>query len=212
MTTTSRTPVVLVGLLALASLLTTALIVLNVIARHNGDADRPPVWYALPEFDLIDHGGRPFTLDAMKGRVSIVTFIFTRCQGPCPRITSALATLQMQLRDTPAWERMQLVSVSVDPEHDTPQVLAQYAGWAHAEPGRWFFVTGTRPDVWDLIVEGYKLPVGEATDNPAEPIFHSQKFALVDGHARVRGMYDALDTPARQAMLDDLARLIEELD
>lgn len=207
--------------LAAASLLTSALVTLSFLKRRGaagevagpGDAPVPgvAVWYALPEFALTDDKGQPFTrADLAGGRVSIVNFIFTRCQGPCPRMTSAMAGLQAQLRETPMWPRLQLVSVSVDPEYDTPPVLAQYAGWAHAEAGKWRFVTGSRAAVWDLIVEGFKLPVGEAVDNPDEPIYHSQKFVLVDGQGRVRGAYDGLEPEGVAAMLRDVQTLMGE--
>ncbi len=203
----------LVLLLAMSSLLTTAMIVLNDMARGAGErlAKAPPVWYELPRFSLVDHEGRTFTSDDLRGRVSLVNFIFTRCQGPCPAITSVMAGVQFELQKTAAWEHVQLVSVSVDPEHDTPAVLAQYAGWSHAAPGKWRFVTGPRADVWRLIAEGFKLPVGETTNSPAEPFFHSQKFALVDGGGRIRGMYDALEPDARALMLADMHRLLAEL-
>lgn len=200
--------------LAIVSLLTSGLIVLYMVTRPGDGAATAadvPVWYDLPDFSLVDHEDRPFTIsDFRGGQVSIVNFIFTRCQGPCPRMTSAMAGLQIELRKGPMWDRVQLVSVSVDPEHDTPAVLRQYAGWAHAEPGKWRFVTGSRADVWKLIVEGFKLPVGEATDNPAEPIFHSQKFVLVDGTGRVRGAYDGLEPEAREKMLRDVDVLLSK--
>lgn len=212
-TATSRRQALVVVMLAIVSILTTGLIAINLLARREVEmqaASELPVWYALPAFALMDHEGRPFTLDAMKGKVSLVNFIFTRCQGPCPRITSVMVSLQLTLQKTPVWDRVQLVSVSVDPEYDTPAVLAQYAGWSHAQPGKWFFITGTRADVWRLIVEGFKLPVGEADEDPLMPIFHSQKFALVDAAGRIRGMYDALESDARETMLRDVYALLKE--
>lgn len=206
-----RTLHVWIVLLAIASLATTLLIVVRVASRSPdaASAQPPRVLFDLPAFTLTAHTGEPFGRDDLAGRAWVVNFIFTRCQGPCPMMTSRMAELQRTLADTPAWRdgRIGLLSVSVDPDHDTPEVLARYAGWAHAAP-QWVFLTGSRDAVWRLIVEGFKLPVGEAPDDPQMPIFHSQKFVLVDSAGRVRGLYDGLEADGRTALLADLEHVL----
>lgn len=176
----------------------------------------PPVLYTLPPFELTERSGEKVTLDGLKARVWVVGFVFTTCQGPCPMMTSQMYLLQRRLDESPetaaAYEagRVGLVTVSVDPEHDTPQVLSEYARLAHADASRWLFLTGERGAVWSLIRDGFKLPVAEDETSPAMPIMHSQRLVLVDGVGRIRGFYESLDEEARQALWRDVVKVLGE--
>ncbi len=114
---------------------------LALLARAMRPAPRMPVYGHVPPLALVDEASRPFTADAMKGHVTVVDFIFTHCTASCPRLTARMRELQDRL----ARERSgaHLVSISVDPDNDTPEVLARYAAGAHADPARWSFVTGS---------------------------------------------------------------------
>ena len=221
----SRTPRFIVALLALASLGTTALIGINVLGRqHSGNANTPlqggpldaaatldpAVLVTLPPFALIDQSGNAFGSDQLAGKVWIADFIFTRCAGPCPMMTSRMAGLQAQLAQHPRWKDIRLVSITVDPGRDTPSALREYARLAHADDEHWVFLTGTREKVWKLIRDGFKLPVGEDPDTTEMPIFHSQKFVLVDQVGRVRGFYDGLSDDGRGALSQDLNHILQE--
>ncbi|MBI1335459.1 MAG: redoxin domain-containing protein [Phycisphaera sp.] len=197
----------IVILLALASLGTTALIVLNIARNRHATAGHgatamqsggasPTVFdnpIALPAFELTERSGQPVTLETLKGKASVVCFIYTHCAGPCPRITSVMAGLQGQLDKLGTRDHVRLVSISVDPERDTPERLREYAGWAHADGEHWLFLTGPRKDIWALIKDGFKQPVAENPDNTTDPILHTQKLVLVDAEGRIRGFYRALD-------------------
>lgn len=214
-------------LLALASLGTTLLIALNVLAyRHDANALPPtrlddagnkvatdlplPVLGSLPDFTLIDSSRRPFNAQELRGKVCIVDFIFTRCSGACPVMTSQMAVLQNKLNRRPDWDRIRLVSISVDPQHDQPDVLAQYARLAHADPDHWLFLTGPQHDVWSLIKDGFKLPVFDNPSDIAMPIAHSQKFVLIDPRGRIRGYYDGQTEESCGDLLSDLDKLAQE--
>ena len=217
---------VLIVLLAAASIGTTALIAINVLNRYRYTAavstsglrgrvistntNNPPVLMTLPEFTLMDQSGQPFGQQQLQGKAWIADFIFTRCSGPCPMMTSQMAQLQAQLTQHPDKQNIRLVSISVDPEHDSPAVLQEYARLAHADNRMWRFLTGSRSDIWGLIKKGFTLPVGDAPDNTQMPIFHSQKFVLVDATGRVRGFYDGLETTGQQKLLGDLQRVLAE--
>lgn len=178
------------------------------VIRQPGQPD-PPVLVAIDPFTLTDRHGEPFGLDDLRGKVWLANFIFTRCPGPCPAMTSRFAELHIE-RSREGWDDLMLVTVSVDPAHDTPEVLAEYARLALGHPDsegfedRWRFLTGEREHVWRVVREGFKLPVGEA-DDPKEPIFHSQKVALVDRQGRIRGYFDALDNEAILRLRHNLA-------
>jgi cytochrome oxidase Cu insertion factor (SCO1/SenC/PrrC family) len=180
------------------------------IAGCAGKPAPPALAIPLPEFTLIDQDGRHLGLIDLRGRAWIANFIFTRCATVCPRLTGEMAKLQEVLRDDPAWPDLNLVSISVDPEHDDPQVLSDYASEHGADPGRWRFLTGSRDQIWQLCKEGFKLPVGEAPDDADMPIFHSAAFVLVDRIGRIRGYYQDLDGESGEALLRDLRAVLDE--
>ena len=146
----------------------------------------------LPKFSLSDQQGESFGSEDLLGHVWIATFIFTRCAATCPAQTAQFGRLQRELKDHEPWNGVRLVSISVDPEHDTPDVLRTYAKAAGADAKHWRFLTGTRDAIWKLSKQGFKLPVSGSMNNRGQPIVHSQRFILVDQTARIRGYYDGL--------------------
>ena len=138
-------------------------------------------------------------------RVWVAAFIFTRCRSSCPRITAVMRGLQDKLAGT----GVLLVSLSVDPEHDTPEVLADFARSYGADPDRWWFLTGPKAEVYDLIRRRFLLGVAEtgaADQQPgAEAVSHSSRLALVDRGNRVVGYFDS-DDPDDVRALEARAR------
>jgi protein SCO1 len=166
----------------------------------------PPVLYQLPEFSLVNRDGRPVTLKDLAGAPWIADFIFTRCPASCPLMTARMSRLE---RELPQDSGVRLVSISVDPEHDTPQVLQRYAASFNASE-RWLFLTGDGPQIYRLSKEGFKLAVDaapEASAGTAEPILHSTRFVLVDGQGGVRGFYDGFDEESMKKLERDLEAL-----
>ena len=117
---------------------------LAVAARAMRPHPPLPVLGQIPDFRLIDQRGAAFTTAQMRGHVTVVDFIFTHCPASCPRLTARMGELQARLASDRSDAR--LVSISVDPENDTPAVLADYGAKAHADPARWTFVTGPYND------------------------------------------------------------------
>ncbi len=156
----------------------------------------------LPPFELLERSGRPVTLETLRGRTFVADFIFTRCTGICPAMTARMARLRAEL---PAAVR--LVSFTVDPEYDTPEVLSRYAQkWGATED--WLFLTGPPDALERLASEGFRL--GLAPDPAADgdaPLVHSPRFVLVDGLGRVRGYYDSADETAMKSLVADARRL-----
>jgi hypothetical protein len=138
----------------------------------------------------------------------VVNFIFTRCRATCPAQSRNLGNLQRQLRDSPHADSIRLVSVSIDPEHDTPQVLSEYAAAQQARQS-WHFLTGPVDDVRSLSEQGFKLPAGSSADGAAGPA-HSSQFALVDKWGLIRGYYDGVAPEAVKTVARDLERLAAE--
>lgn len=156
---------------------------------------------AVPAFAFTDETNAAFTTEAMRGNVSIVNFIFTRCGTVCP--ASSIKMLDVQERTVDLPDRIKLVSFSVDPEYDTPAVLASYAREYHADPRRWRFVTGPIAPMRQVIEGAFMTGMDKrgVTPTGAPDIWHGQKFLLVDQRLRIRGIYEA-DAPG----LDRLTR------
>jgi protein SCO1/2 len=161
-------------------------VMLGVIAA--GALDRfqqPPLprLFAAPAFALVDQNEKTVSDKDLRGHPYIASFVFTHCAGPCPLVTSHIAELQKAIRDS----EVHFVSFSVDPEHDTPAALKEYAGRFGADSARWHLLTGKPKDVY-AVVEGMNMALQPATEK--EPIIHSTKLLLIDGTGQVRGIYD----------------------
>ena len=168
--------------------------------------DPLPVYGKLPAFSLANRDGRTIRLEDLAGAPWVADFIFTRCPASCPMMSARMARLE---RDLPRDVDVLLVSISVDPAYDTPEVLERYAKSFQA-PERWLFLTGEREDVRRLSIEGFKL--GLDMDPPPgmagpEPILHSTRFVLVDGEGQIRGYYEAFDEASTEKLRSDLLRL-----
>ncbi|MFM8221735.1 MAG: SCO family protein, partial [Planctomycetaceae bacterium] len=169
----------------------------------------PRVLFSLPEFELTDQAGAAYGTRQLLGQAWVGNFIFTRCKATCPVQTAKLADFQRQARRWPDWSRVRLVSISVDPEFDTPAVLADYARGYRADEESWKFLTGEREAIWKLSKEGFKLPVLDSPDDGG-PITHSPRFVLVDPLGRVRGFYDSGDDREVRQLAIDLRYVLEE--
>jgi len=165
----------------------------------------PPLLGHVPEFALTNRDGRTIRRADLDGRPWIADFVFTRCPASCPMMSARMARLNRELAaDLP----VRLVSISVDPTHDTPAVLQRYAESFQATD-RWLFLTGTREDVRRLCIEGFKLglDMAPAPGMGSEPILHSTRFVLVDGQGGIRGYYEAFDEESTARLERDLLAL-----
>ena len=150
-------------------------------------------------FQLEERSGRPVSGDDLADRVAIASFIFTRCPLSCPRISGIMQGLQSRLAGSDAL----LVSFSVDPEHDTPDVLRAYAERYGAAPDRWWFLRGPKPAIHGLIRDRFKLSVMEAPGpigSDTEAIIHSDRLALID-HGRIVGFFESNDREALDVLV-----------
>ena len=157
----------------------------------------------LPEFELVGDDGEPFTRADMLGQVWVVDFIFTRCSGPCPEMSSHFAQFARE------GLAARLLSITVDPGYDEPAVLASYRNLYGTDAKDWRLLTGSSASIQSLAERGFMLPVN-ADEVPVAgmpPMFHSGRFALVDAEGRVRGYYNYNDKAALRALKDDAAKL-----
>src|SRR5213594_939236 len=159
----------------------------------------------VPEFVLLNQDGKNFGSAQLRGKIWIADFIYTTCPGPCPMISTRMSELQKPLEKTD----VHLVSFSVDPEKDTPEVLRGYAEKLHAEPKHWDFLTGPKSAIYDLSHKGFRLAVSDGSDEAGIPV-HSTRLVLVDRHGEIRGYYEATEADAVTKLLADTSHLLRE--
>jgi protein SCO1/2 len=159
-----------------------AFLVLCALLTGCGASTSPlPSLGLVPDFTLTDENNHDFKSgDALKDKVWIGDFVYTQCPGPCPMMSSLMRKVQDQLGDE---THIRLVSFTVDPARDTPEVLAAYAKQFGARPKFWFFLTGSQDALNQLSRHAFKL--GDVDGN----LEHSTRFVLVDKFGRLRGYY-----------------------
>jgi protein SCO1 len=183
-----------------------AVLVLGALALRNRmvkPMDALPDRGQVADFTLQSQTGRQITRADLLGKVWIADFIFTHCAGPCPRMTADLARIAGDLTSFPD---LRLVSFSVDPERDTPAVLAEYARGYSADAERWYFLTGDKAAIFKLAKESFHVGAADG-DNAADPVMHSTRFVLVDRTGKIRGYYDSNDPAQIAALSRDAATL-----
>lgn len=159
----------------------------------------------VPSFQLVNQNAQPFGSAQLIGKIWIADFIFTTCPGPCPMISMRMSELQKPLEKTD----VHLVSFTVDPKKDTPEVLRGYAEKLHAQSGRWDFLTGTPSAIYHVSRDGFKLAVSDASQETGVPV-HSTRMVLVDRHGEIRGYYEATEADAMTKLLADTSHLLRE--
>lgn len=174
---------------------------LGALAVLCGCSSRQPpleVYGNVPPFQLTAQSGAAFdSTQELAGRIWVVDFIFTNCQGPCPRMTSQMRQVQTATEDLP---ETRLVSITVDPARDTPEALAAYAKRNHAGP-RWSFLTGPQPALHQLKREVFLL------GNVDGQLNHSTRFVLVDRKGQIRAFYDTSEPESIPRLVADIRRL-----
>ena len=153
-------------------------------------ADSSESFGTVQPFELTDQAGKKVTLADLEGHAWAACFVFTRCSGPCPRVSATMQRLQSALQDPD----VRLVSVSVDASYDTPAVLTRYAQALGADPKRWSFLTGDEREIAAWIRESVLSPVErDATQPVGQSISHRTSNEAVDKQGRVRGFYEGED-------------------
>jgi protein SCO1/2 len=172
------------------------------------EQEPPPVLSTITPFQLVDQTGQPFTEEALRGHVSIVSFVFTRCDTICPVISMKMARIQDKTFDV--GKQVKLVSFSVDPTYDTPERLTQYATKYGADPERWRFITGPYDHVFKLVEGPFMTSMMRVEDRPsgAPDIRHGGYFLLVDANLQVRGVYDSDLINQLDALMRDARYLV----
>jgi cytochrome oxidase Cu insertion factor (SCO1/SenC/PrrC family) len=154
---------------------------------------QPPlrVLSTVADFTLTNQDGQVTTLADLTNHVWVADIIFTRCAGPCPRMTGQMKSLQDKL---PADSSVKLVTLTTDPDFDTPTVMKRYGDRFGADFKRWTFLTGTKAQIANLAGDSLKLstqPIKPADRKDSADLFiHATIFVVVDKHAQMRAYFE----------------------
>lgn len=157
--------------------------------------------HIISDFSLTDQTGKTITRADFKNSVTVVDFFFTTCRGICPRMNSQMQRVYEKYKGN---ERVKFISHTVNPENDSMEALAAYAQRFHADANQWHFVTGDKPQLYDLARKSYLISNTQGNGSK-EDFVHSQNFALVDPAGHIRGLYNGIDST-------DVDRLIVEVN
>jgi len=168
-----------------------------------------PVYYKVPEFRLTNEFKKPFGSADLKGRFYVANFMFTSCPTTCPNLMAKMDLVQKRIRGLGT--KAAIVTFTVDPEVDTPEVLFKFARKRHSNPFIWTYLTGSQADLEKIVIDGFKVPMGkkEAVEKQLEgktislmDIAHSEKLVLVDDKGQVRGYYGTERVEMDKMMID----------
>lgn len=168
-----------------------------------------PVYYQLPEYALTNEFKRPFGSKELRGKFYIANFMFTTCATSCPQLMQKMDIVQNRIKGVGT--RAAIVTFTVDPAYDTPEVLYKYARKRNTNPAVWTFLTGNKNELKKIVIDGFKVPMGDKEkvekllgDRPVDlfDIAHTEKVVLVDDRGRIRGYYSTDKSELDRLMID----------
>lgn len=173
-------------------------------AKKLGNTDT--IYHTIGDFSFRDQYGETVDNNTVKGKIYVADFFFATCQSICPEMSKNLKDVQKEFLND---DSLLILSHSVNPMHDTVEVLNAYSGVYGAKKGKWFFLTGEKKKIYDLALNSYLVNALE-DDGSAEGFLHSELFLLVDSKGRIRGMYDGTEHAAVLKLIEDVKLLKKE--
>lgn len=160
------------------------------------------------DFSLTNQDGKTITAKDMEGKIYVVDFIFTTCEGICPRMSDNMVAVYQAYRNDP---EIMILSHTVDPKKDTVEQIKRYSLKYDADPNKWMFLTGAKSELYSMALDGYLISVADSTVEEVNPTFiHSPYFILVDKEKAVRGFYDGTDKGKVNKLIEDIKELKKE--
>jgi protein SCO1 len=164
------------------------------------------IYHQISEFELINQYGEKVSNQTVKGKIYVANFFFATCQSICPEMSTNLTTVQTAFTKD---DSLLILSHSVNPLHDTVEVLKNYAGIYSAIQNKWHLLTGNKALIYSLAKDSYLVNALEDDGTP-EGFLHSELFLLIDAKQRIRGMYDGTDKPQVLKLIEDIKILKTE--
>ena len=179
--------------------------------NYKGEMIEDTIFHTIPNFDLIDQNGKKQDLSLIKNKIHIAEFIFTRCPGQCPIMSKEMRRVQEAFENE---SNIKILSYSVDPEFDSPQILKKYAEALNAKPGQWYFLTGDKKEIYRMAYYGYFITAKEDkinADNLEDRFVHTDKCVLVDNEGHIRGYYNGTDRKEIDRLILEAKILLHEI-
>ncbi len=160
-----------------------------------------PVLGDIPPFKLVDNFGQSFTEENISGKIWVADLIFTTCAGPCPIMSTEMKSVHKTYLEN---ENIHMVTITVNPDYDSPEVLTEYGERYDADFDKWHFLTGKYENIQSLIANGFKMGDIE------EIVFHSTRFALIDPNMNIRGYYMGTESKDVKKLMGYIKKLLKE--
>lgn len=170
-----------------------------------GPENKDTLYHTIGDFSFTNQFGETISQKTTEGKIYIADFFFATCQSICPAMSTQLIRVQEATRSD---NNILILSHTVNPMHDTVEVLRDYAGKYQAIKGKWHFLTGAKKDINALAEKSYLVSAQD--DGTPEGFVHSEKFILVDKQRRIRGVYDGTDSLQVDLLIKDLNTLKKE--
>jgi protein SCO1/2 len=169
--------------------------------------EKDTIYHSIAPFKFVNQNGDTITEKNYEGKIYVADYFFTTCKSICPKMATELQRVQQKFAYTNGM--VQLLSHTVDPEHDSVPVLNAYSKLVHADTKMWNFVTGDKKELYDMARYSYLVNAMQGDGGP-DDFIHSELFVLVDKEKHIRGIYDGTDIKAVNNLLDDIKVLIAE--
>ncbi|MDX1653057.1 MAG: SCO family protein [Brumimicrobium sp.] len=166
------------------------------------------IGHRIGEFEFLNQNNKPISLKDVKGKVFVAEYFFTTCKSICPKMTEQMTRVQKKFRGN---DDVKILSFTVDPDHDTVEVLRTYATKYNAKDGQWHFLTGNKKDLYDLARNSFfVLKPAEAANlgDAGSDFIHTNNFVLVDQELRIRGYYDGTSISEVNTLMEDIKILL----
>ena len=158
------------------------------------------IYHTIPEFSFVNFDSSVVNLETFKDKFFVTDFFFATCPTICPKMNSHMGKVQYEFKDD---DDVMLLSHTVNPEADSVPVLSEYAKKYGAKPGKWFIVTGYKPEIYDLARQGYFISATEGNGGPNDFV-HSEMLVLVDKNKHIRGYYEGTNLMEINRLIDDI--------
>ena len=183
----------------------------GVVERVNEKGEKvfDSTYRVIPNYKFQTQSGDSLELDSLHGNIYVADFFFATCPGICPKLSNSLERVQQAfVREG----NFKLVSFSVDPAKDSMPALRKYAAVHNAIPGKWYFLRGSKDDIFGLASKGFSLTAKDDEDGGPEAFIHSEKLVLVDQSGNIRGYYSGVDTNRVNQLLGDIVLLLRDTE
>lgn len=174
--------------------------------KHAGIENTDTIYHTVGDFQFINQNKDTISEKTTDNKIYVADFFFASCQSICPQMSTSLIRVQDAFK---ADNDFLILSHSVNPSHDTSEVLFAYAGKYKAINNKWHFLTGSKKEIYDLAKDSYLVNALEDDGTP-EGFLHSELFLLIDKQKRIRGMYDGTDSIAVNKLIEDITLLKSE--